>query len=32
VWPVLSGAASLGTALELVDRLDTVLTELAARS
>lgn len=30
VWPVLSGAASLGTALELITRLDTVLTELAA--
>ncbi|GAB3440191.1 ABC transporter substrate-binding protein [Actinophytocola sediminis] len=32
VWPVLSGAASLGTALELVERFDTVLTELAAKS
>ncbi|OLF18526.1 ABC transporter substrate-binding protein [Actinophytocola xanthii] len=32
VWPVLSGAASLGTALELVERFDTVLTELAATS
>lgn len=31
VWPVLSGAASLGTALELVERFDTVLTELAAK-
>lgn len=31
VWPVLSGAASLGTALELIERFDTVLTELAAK-
>lgn len=31
VWPVLSGAASLGTALELVERFDTVLTELATK-
>ncbi|WP_433158056.1 ABC transporter substrate-binding protein [Kribbella sp. CA-247076] len=31
VWPVISGASSLGNALELVTRLDTVLTELATR-
>ncbi|MQA79733.1 MAG: ABC transporter substrate-binding protein [Streptosporangiales bacterium] len=30
VYPVPSGAASLGTALELITRLDTVLTDVAA--
>ncbi|MFY1638100.1 ABC transporter substrate-binding protein [Solwaraspora sp. WMMB335] len=32
VYPILSGAASLGTGLELVERIDVVLTELATAS
>ena len=29
VYPIVSGASSLGTAIQLADRMDTVLTELA---
>lgn len=32
VYPILSGAASLGTGLELVERIDVVLTELTTTS
>ncbi|WP_051797246.1 ABC transporter substrate-binding protein [Catenuloplanes japonicus] len=31
VYPIVSGASSLGTAIQLADRMDTVLTELAAK-